>query len=97
MVQVLALSGRLDEAWRVFDGMVARINAVGLYAEEIHPKTGEFLGNFPQAFTHVGLINALLYLAAAEGHESRFLAELEGMPSRCQPGPHRREMIGETR
>jgi GH15 family glucan-1,4-alpha-glucosidase len=93
MVQVLALSGRLDEARRIFDGMIGRINPVGLYSEEIHPETGEFLGNFPQAFTHVGLINAMLYLAAAEGHESRFLAELEGMPSQCpSPGPKRPEM-----
>jgi GH15 family glucan-1,4-alpha-glucosidase len=93
MVQVLALSGRLDEARRIFDGMIGRINPVGLYSEEIHPETGEFLGNFPQAFTHVGLINAMLYLAAAEGHESRFLTDLEGMPSQCPPpGPKRPEM-----
>jgi GH15 family glucan-1,4-alpha-glucosidase len=96
MIQVLALSGRLDEAREMFEGMIARINPVGLYAEEIDPVTGEFLGNFPQAFTHVGLINASLYLAAAEGHESRFLSDLEGMPSRCAPpGPTRREALNE--
>jgi GH15 family glucan-1,4-alpha-glucosidase len=97
MVQVLALSGRLAEARRIFEGMVARINPVGLYSEEIHPDTGEFLGNFPQAFTHVGLINAALYLAAAEGHESRFLADLEGMPSQCPPpGPARGDREAST-
>jgi pentatricopeptide repeat protein len=96
MIQALALSGRLDEAREMFEGMIARINPVGLYAEEIDPETGEFLGNFPQAFTHVGLINAALYLAAAEGHESRFLSDLEGMPSRCAPpGPTRRAPVSE--
>jgi GH15 family glucan-1,4-alpha-glucosidase len=67
LVDALALSGRLDEAYRVFDGMAARASATGLYAEQIDPLTGDFLGNFPQAFTHLGLINSALYLAYMEG------------------------------
>jgi GH15 family glucan-1,4-alpha-glucosidase len=78
LCEALALSGRRLEARRVFDGMAARANDVGLYAEEIDPQTGAFLGNFPQAFTHIGLINAALYLAAAEGEPVR---ALEGAPA----------------
>jgi GH15 family glucan-1,4-alpha-glucosidase len=39
-------------------------------SEQIDPHSGRFLGNFPQAFSHLGLINSLLYLAYAEGHDT---------------------------
>ncbi|MDN7012086.1 glycoside hydrolase family 15 protein [Methanoculleus sp. FWC-SCC3] len=67
LVDVLALSGRVEEAREIFDGIVARANHLGLLPEEFDPDTGEFLGNFPQAFTHIGLVNSALYLAHAEG------------------------------
>ncbi len=67
LVDVLALSGRVEEAREIFDGIVARANTVGLFPEEFDPETGEFLGNFPQAYTHIGLVNSALYLAHAEG------------------------------
>jgi GH15 family glucan-1,4-alpha-glucosidase len=69
LVDCLALSNRLDEAWSVFEGMAQRANHVGLLPEQIDAKTGEFLGNFPQAFSHIGLINSLLYLGYAEGRD----------------------------
>jgi GH15 family glucan-1,4-alpha-glucosidase len=72
LVDVLALSGRLDEANRILEGMVSRANHLGLYAEQIDPASGEFLGNFPQTFTHVGLINSAIYLAYAEGRPLPF-------------------------
>jgi pentatricopeptide repeat protein len=67
MIDALALSGRLDEARTMFDGMARRANHVGLYSEELDPRSGRFLGNFPQAFTHIGLINSAIYIAHAEG------------------------------
>ncbi|HKB00853.1 MAG TPA: glycoside hydrolase family 15 protein [Gemmataceae bacterium] len=63
----LARSGDLAGAERAVADTLRYANDVGLFAEEIDPATGEALGNFPQAYTHVGLINAALSLA--EGHE----------------------------
>ncbi len=67
LVDALALSGRLDEAEEIYETMLAHANHVGLFSEQIDAATGEFLGNFPQAFTHIGLINSALYLAHAKG------------------------------
>ncbi len=63
--------GTLDEAHRAFEQLVSYQNDLGLFAEEIDPRTGSALGNFPQAFTHVGLISAALSLkerARGEAH-----------------------------
>ncbi|MFQ3566695.1 MAG: glycoside hydrolase family 15 protein [Aggregatilineales bacterium] len=70
LVDNLALSGRLDEAHAIFEGMVSRANHLGLFAEQFDAVSGEHLGNFPQAFSHIGLINSALYLAHAEGRET---------------------------
>lgn len=67
LIDVLALSGRVDEARTHFEQMVERANHVGLYPEQFDTATGTFLGNFPQAFTHIGFINSAIYLAYAEG------------------------------
>lgn len=58
MVDALALMGRREEARRRFDGLVGLANDVGLMAEEYDPVAGRMLGNFPQAFSHVGLIDS---------------------------------------
>jgi GH15 family glucan-1,4-alpha-glucosidase len=64
-VEYLALAGRIDEGRARFEKLLAYANDVGLYAEETSPTSGEPLGNFPQAFTHVGLITAANALRAA--------------------------------
>jgi GH15 family glucan-1,4-alpha-glucosidase len=69
LVDVLALSNRVDEAERIYNNIIDHSNHLGLFAEQIDPETGEFLGNFPQAFTHIGLINSTLYLSYARGLE----------------------------
>lgn len=69
LISVLALSGRLDEAVAIFDGLLGRANHVNLFSEQIDPHSGAFLGNFPQAFTHLGIINSALYLAHAAGRD----------------------------
>jgi GH15 family glucan-1,4-alpha-glucosidase len=61
-VDFLARGGKLAEAHEVFEAALRYANDVDLFAEEIEPDTGEALGNFPQAFTHLGVINAALAL-----------------------------------
>jgi GH15 family glucan-1,4-alpha-glucosidase len=58
LVSCLAMAGELDRAEQLFDQLAGYANDVGLFAEEIDTKNGEQLGNFPQAFSHIGLINA---------------------------------------
>jgi GH15 family glucan-1,4-alpha-glucosidase len=67
LAEFLARAGRTEEALAQFDRVLAYANDLGLFAEEIEPKTGAHRGNFPQAFTHVGLISAALAIAAASG------------------------------
>ena len=64
-VEALARSGQLQKARVTFEKMLTYANHVGLYAEEVG-LTGEQLGNFPQAFTHLALINAVLHVIRAE-------------------------------
>jgi GH15 family glucan-1,4-alpha-glucosidase len=59
----LALQGRVDEARELFERLRGLCNDVGLLAEEYDPQAGRLLGNFPQAFSHVGLINTAFNLS----------------------------------
>ncbi len=65
LVQVYVLQGRLDEAKTLFEHLLSLANDVGLLAEQYDPVARRQLGNFPQAFSHIGLINAALALTAA--------------------------------
>ncbi len=61
----LCLQGRLDEARALFERLLGLANDVGLLAEEYDPAARRFLGNFPQAFSHVALVDTALNLSAA--------------------------------
>lgn len=71
LVEALALVGRGDEAVEYFAHMTERANHLGLYSEQTNPYTLQALGNFPQAFTHIGFINAALTLDRVAGHHSK--------------------------
>ena len=62
LIDALVLAGRKEEARTLFERLLARATTLGLFAEEIDPATGEHLGNFPQAFSHIGLVNAAIAL-----------------------------------
>jgi GH15 family glucan-1,4-alpha-glucosidase len=66
LAQALAAAGQVARARTVFERAVRYVNDVGLLAEEVDPATGDLLGNFPQAFSHIGLINAAWAIAQAE-------------------------------
>ncbi len=63
----LAMMGRSADARRLFERLLAVRNDVGLLAEEYDPRAGRLLGNFPQAFSHIGLINTAHNLTKAYG------------------------------
>jgi GH15 family glucan-1,4-alpha-glucosidase len=63
LINALILADRTDEAAAWFEQMLSRSTSLGLFAEEIDPKSGEHLGNFPQAFSHIGVINVAVSLA----------------------------------
>ncbi len=67
----LILLGELDEACEMFERLLSLRNELGLLSEEYDPKLGRLVGNFPQAFSHIGLVNTALRLDAA-------LSEREG-------------------
>ena len=64
-VDNLILLGELDEAYEMFERLLSLRNDLGLLSEEYDPERGRLVGNFPQAFSHIGLVNTALRLDAA--------------------------------
>jgi GH15 family glucan-1,4-alpha-glucosidase len=66
LAQAHAMAGDLDRARATFETAIAFCNDLGLLAEEVDPASGELLGNFPQAFSHIGLVNAAWAISEAQ-------------------------------
>jgi GH15 family glucan-1,4-alpha-glucosidase len=66
LAQALALAGQVERAREVFERAASFVTDLGLLAEEVDPGTGELLGNYPQAFSHIGLVNAAWAIDQAE-------------------------------
>ncbi|MEX1263351.1 MAG: glycoside hydrolase family 15 protein [Actinomycetota bacterium] len=66
LAQAQALAGEVHRARATFENAIAYANDLGLLAEEVDPNTKELLGNFPQAFSHIGLVNAAWAISQAE-------------------------------
>ena len=65
LVEALAILGEKAEARELFEFLVSHHNGLGLFSEDIVPGTFELTGNFPQTYSHVGLINAAFRLSRA--------------------------------
>jgi GH15 family glucan-1,4-alpha-glucosidase len=69
LVSALVEIGEHTRARQVCEKLLSLASPLGLYAEELDPRSGRHLGNFPQAFTHLALINAVIHvIQAEEGH-----------------------------
>ena len=62
IVEALTLSGKVKQARAALSRLIEHMSPVGLYAEELHPEDQSLLGNFPQGFSHLGLVNAIFRL-----------------------------------
>ncbi len=78
LAQVLVMQGELEEAKRRFDYILEHGNHLGLFSENIDPKTGELTGNFPQAYTHIAIINTAILLEQAAAHKGKVGAHPKG-------------------
>ena len=86
LVDAQLASGRTEEAQALIDRLVGCANDVGLYAEELDDESGRFLGNFPQALTHLGVIGNIVNLQLARAAWRRGTARVV-----CRPRPSRRD------
>ena len=83
LVSALCEIGEVERARDLCEKLLAYSSALGLYAEEIDPRSGRHLGNFPQAFTHLALINAVMHVIRAEAALEASFAEFARDPARA--------------
>jgi GH15 family glucan-1,4-alpha-glucosidase len=69
LVSALIQIGEIDRGRRLCEKLLSYASSLGLYGEELDPDTGRHLGNFPQAFTHLAQINAIMHVIEAESRE----------------------------
>lgn len=87
LVDALTMIGRLDEAEALFRRLLSLRNDLGLLAEEYDPHARRQLGNFPQAFSHIGLVNAAHNLALARDHARHRTTATEAPPRKAAATP----------
>jgi GH15 family glucan-1,4-alpha-glucosidase len=86
LAQAQALAGELDQATATFERAVAAINDVGLLAEEVDGPSGEMIGNCPQAFSHIGLVNAAWAITQAQERVGRRVQSVAAGTGEVQDG-----------
>jgi GH15 family glucan-1,4-alpha-glucosidase len=85
LVSALVEIGELGRARRLCERLLSYASPLGLYGEEIDPETGRHLGNFPQAFTHLALINAVMHIIHAEQDAAGAIAHPEAPRQSLEP------------
>ena len=80
LVSALVEIGELERGRRLCERLLSLASPLELYAEELDPRTGRHLGNFPQAFTHLALINAVVHVIRAEDAETDVAVNVHGEP-----------------
>jgi len=93
LVECLARAGETERARELFERLLGFCNDVGLLAEEIDPHSGELIGNFPQAFSHVGLIQAAIALDLPQESMSAMAPDVAAVP----PSLHELEPLHQRR
>jgi GH15 family glucan-1,4-alpha-glucosidase len=87
LVSALCEIGELARARQLCEKLLSFASSLGLYAEEIDPHTGRHLGNFPQAFTHLALINAVMHVIHAEQRRAENQGPVTVVPRTSPPPP----------
>jgi alpha,alpha-trehalase len=80
LVSALIEIGELDRGRRLCERLLSLASPLELYAEELDPHSGRHLGNFPQAFTHLALVNAVMHVIRAEEAQQQWATDVHGNP-----------------